>query len=104
MKFLDQAVTIDKGAAGTDKVNNFQKIIGAVNQANTIDAIVGAEGVSLNVNLANNSLGINMPGVGTQQFEVVNFVNVVGSKSNDSKQINWVTKFIHVSMAFYADG
>jgi Ca2+-binding RTX toxin-like protein len=76
--------TINKGAAGTDKVSNFSKIIGAANQTNAIDASVGAEGASLDVNLANNSLGINIPGVGSQQFEVVNFVNVVGSKSDDS--------------------
>jgi Ca2+-binding RTX toxin-like protein len=76
--------TINKGASGTDKISNFQKIIGAADKANAIDASVGAEGASLDVNLANNSLGINIPGVGSQQFEVVNFVNVVGSKSNDS--------------------
>jgi RTX calcium-binding nonapeptide repeat (4 copies) len=80
---------IDKSGFGTDTTNNFSKIIGATNQANTIDASSDtASTASLNVNLANNSLGINNIPVGdtvvSQQFEVVNFVNVVGSKNNDS--------------------
>ena len=75
---------IDKSGFGTDTVNNFSKIIGATNQANSIDASVGADAASLNVNLANNSLGINIPGFGSQQFEVINFVNVTGSKNNDT--------------------
>jgi Ca2+-binding RTX toxin-like protein len=80
---------IEKSGFGTDTTNNFSKIIGATNQANTIDASSDtASTANLNVNLANNSLGIeNIPvgnGVVNQQFEVVNFVNVVGSKNNDS--------------------
>ena len=77
---------IDKSGFGTDTVNNFSKIIGATNKANTIDASSDtASDASLNVNLANNSLGINnVPVVGSQQFEVVNFVNVIGSKNNDT--------------------
>ncbi len=80
---------IDKSGFGIDSTNNFSKIIGATNQANTIDASSDtASTANLNVNLANNSLGIeNIPvgnGVVSQQFEVVNFVNVVGSKNNDS--------------------
>ncbi len=80
---------IDKSGFGIDTTNNFSKIIGATNQANTIDASSDtASTASLNVNLANNSLGIdNIPfgdTVVSQQFEVVNFVNVVGSKNNDS--------------------
>jgi RTX calcium-binding nonapeptide repeat (4 copies) len=80
---------IDKSGFGTDTTNNFSKIIGATNQTNTIDASSDtASSANLNVNLANNSLGIeNIPvgnGVVNQQFEVVNFVNVVGSKNNDS--------------------
>jgi RTX calcium-binding nonapeptide repeat (4 copies) len=80
---------IEKSGFGTDITNNFSKIIGATNQTNTIDASSDtASTASLNVNLANNSLGINNIPVGdtvvSQQFEVVNFVNVVGSKNNDS--------------------
>jgi Ca2+-binding RTX toxin-like protein len=81
--------TIAKGAAGTDKISNFSKIIGAANQTNAIDASVGAGGASLNVNLANNSLGIiffnsESQQVESQQFEVVNFVNVFGTGENDT--------------------
>jgi hypothetical protein len=80
---------IDKSGFGTDTVNNFSKIIGATNKVNTIDASADtASTASLNVNLANNSLGINNIPVGgtfvSQQFEVVNFVNVIGSKNNDT--------------------
>jgi Ca2+-binding RTX toxin-like protein len=77
---------IEKSGFGTDTVNNFSKIIGATNQTNTIDASSDtASDASLNVNLANNSLGINnVPFVGSQQFEVVNFVNVIGSKNDDT--------------------
>ena len=88
---LGRAVTIlprgkiDKSGFGTDTVNNFSKIIGATNKANTIDASSdAASDASLDVNLANNFLGINnVPFVGSQQFEVVNFVNVIGSKNDD---------------------
>ncbi len=80
---------IDKSGFGIDTTINFSKIIGATNQTNTIDASSDtASSANLNVNLANNSLGIeNIPvgnGVVSQQFEVVNFVNVTGSKNNDS--------------------
>ena len=80
---------IEKSGFGTDLTDNFSKIIGAANKANTIDASSDtASSASLNVNLANNSLGINNIPFGdtvvSQQFEVVNFVNVIGSKNNDS--------------------
>jgi hypothetical protein len=80
---------IEKSGFGTDLTNNFSKIIGATNQTNTIDASSDdASTARLNVNLANNSLGINnIPVRGvfiSQQFEVVNFVNVIGSKNNDT--------------------
>jgi Ca2+-binding RTX toxin-like protein len=76
--------TIDKGIFGTDRINNFQRIIGAVGQNNTVDASTADAGSSLNVNLANNSLQVNVPGAGSLQFEVLNFVNAVGSKNNDT--------------------
>jgi Ca2+-binding RTX toxin-like protein len=76
--------TIDKGDFGTDRINNFQRIIGATSKENTVDASTADLGASLDLNLANNSLKINIPGVGMQQFEVVNFVNAVGSKNNDA--------------------
>jgi Ca2+-binding RTX toxin-like protein len=80
---------IEKSGFGTDTTNNFSKIIGATNQTNSIDASSDtASSASLNVNLTNNSLGINNIPAGdtvvSQQFEVVNFVNVTGSKNNDT--------------------
>jgi Ca2+-binding RTX toxin-like protein len=86
---LGRAVTIlpygkiAKGSFGTDKVSNFQKIIGATNKANTIDASTADSGSSLDVNLANNSLKVNVPGATSQQFEILNFVNIVGGANND---------------------
>jgi Ca2+-binding RTX toxin-like protein len=78
--------TIDKGIFGKDKVRNFQKIVGASDKINTIDASMAESGTtSLDVNLATNSLKIiNIPDIGIEQVEVVNFVNVVGGKYNDT--------------------
>ncbi len=76
--------SIDKGGLGTDKVSNFQRIIGATNRANTIDASTADRGSSLNLNLATNSMTVSIPTVGAQQFEVVNFVNAIGSANNDT--------------------
>jgi RTX calcium-binding nonapeptide repeat (4 copies) len=75
---------IEKSGFGTDNTNNFAKVIGATNKINSIDASTSEIGASLNVNLANNSLGVDIPGFGSQQFEVINFVDVVGSKYNDT--------------------
>jgi Ca2+-binding RTX toxin-like protein len=75
---------IEKSGFGTDNTNNFAKVIGAKNQKNSIDGTTSDIGASLNVNLANNSLGVNIPGFGSQQFEVLNFVDVAGSKYNDT--------------------
>jgi Ca2+-binding RTX toxin-like protein len=86
---LNRAVTIlprgkiDKGGLGTDRVSNFQKIIGATNKANTIDSSTADSGTNLDVNLANNSLDINIPGAAIQHIEVTNFVNVIGGVNND---------------------
>lgn len=70
--------TIDKGSFGTDKARFFFKITGATNQANTIDGRTLRDGVSIDVNLANNSLQSEF------KFEVINFVNVIGTKQNDT--------------------
>jgi hypothetical protein len=74
---------IDKGGFGTDKVSNFQQIIGATNKTNTVDASTADSGSSLDVNLANNSLKVNIPGITSQEFEVLNFVNVISGANND---------------------
>lgn len=78
--------SIDKGTFGKDNISNFQKIVGAIDKANTIDvSTADSESTRLDVNLANNSLKImNVPDLGNQQVEVVNFVNVVGGKYDDT--------------------
>jgi Ca2+-binding RTX toxin-like protein len=90
-------VNIAKGDFGTDKIDNFSKIIGAANKQNTIDASLSdAKNVlaNLDVNLANNSLKVTAPSVFYYppnsnlityfQYEVINFTNVIGSKNDDS--------------------
>jgi Ca2+-binding RTX toxin-like protein len=84
-----------KGTFGTDGVaGTLKKIVGAVNQTNTIDVSDPKNSLgSLDVNLANNSLKLNssapaqLPGggdiVSSLPFEVLNFVNVIGGKNND---------------------
>jgi Ca2+-binding RTX toxin-like protein len=79
-------IIINKGNFGNDKVgiglSNI--IIGATNKENTIDASITNSMFPLDVNLANNSLKVNIPNIGIRQVEVINFVNAVGSKNNDS--------------------
>jgi Ca2+-binding RTX toxin-like protein len=73
--------TVDKGNFGKDKVENFQKIIGATDKVNTLDA---SSGSNLDLNLATNSLKLtNADGI-IKQTEVVNFVNAIGTKGNDT--------------------
>jgi Ca2+-binding RTX toxin-like protein len=72
---IPESVTKDAG---------FEKIIGATNQKNTFDASAGNNVASLDLNLANHSLKVNIPNAKTQQFELVNFVNVIGTRNNDT--------------------
>ncbi len=97
--FYQVLINIDKGNFGKDKtIGVFDKIIGAVNQENSIDATNelytnGIKNVlgSLDINLANNSLKINanipntdgVLGIQNRQIEIINFVNVIGSKNDD---------------------
>jgi Ca2+-binding RTX toxin-like protein len=83
-------MNIDKGGFGIDSiVGIFGKIIGANNKENKIDGSSITAG-NLEVNLANNFLKINSPkdvintGLLDPQYEVVNFVNVLGGKNNDT--------------------
>jgi Ca2+-binding RTX toxin-like protein len=84
----DRRLFVDK-SSGRDQINQFQKIIGARNQTNTIDAHTddgSTNQTRIDVNLAENSLkriSLFAPNP-VQQFEVVNFVNFVGSKQNDT--------------------
>ncbi len=91
--FTTKEGSIDKGSFGKDKFTGVDKIIGANNQSNTLDTST-ATGVHIDLNLANNSLKIytpnqNLPELNIIQltpnpeFEVVNFVNAIGTKGND---------------------
>jgi Ca2+-binding RTX toxin-like protein len=81
--------TVDKSGFGTDKISDFSKIIGANNKKNTIDLSSAGYGNQLDVNLAKNSMNIITPSDGvydtfTAKYELVNFVNVIGGKYNDT--------------------
>ncbi|NJO70824.1 MAG: calcium-binding protein [Oscillatoriales cyanobacterium RM1_1_9] len=82
---LERAGTISKGSAGTDQIFNIETIIGAAGEANAIDGSTGTSGTtSFEVNLANEQLVVNgVPGLGSIEFEVVNFVNVTGTSNDD---------------------
>jgi Ca2+-binding RTX toxin-like protein len=83
---------IDKGGFGSDRINGFQKIIGATNKANTLDLSANNDGASIDLNLVTNSLKVkniyydpNDPrSTINLSTQVVNFVNAVGTKNNDT--------------------
>jgi Ca2+-binding RTX toxin-like protein len=80
VKFSTNGI-INKGDFGNDKISRFQKVVGAVDKTNTLDASSSA---SLDLNLANNLLkSTNTEGI-SNQIEVVNFVNAIGGKGNDT--------------------
>jgi Ca2+-binding RTX toxin-like protein len=85
---VDSRLNIDKSDFGIDSINRFEKIIGANNKENTINASTAAFGAKLDVNLKNNSLNITIPSnifsERIEKYEVVNFVNVVGGQYNDN--------------------
>ncbi len=79
--------TIQKaGGLGQDQLFKVEKIIANANVANnTIDASQSLAGVSITVNLQNQSLTANnVPFLGALPFTVVNFDNVIGTNANDS--------------------
>ena len=86
---FDEAVTIltagnfDDG--GETLLVNVENIIGAEGEANAIDGSSVTEGsTSLNVNLGNNSLIVeDIPGIGSLNIGVENFVNVFGTSNDD---------------------
>jgi Ca2+-binding RTX toxin-like protein len=82
-----QSIKITKGSFGTDTIINSagKKIIGATNKANTLNASSEDNQASLDLNLKNNSLKLSFSdSTATRQYEVVNFVNVVAGKGNDT--------------------
>lgn len=88
---LNQAITLEaggivnKGYFGTDQLYEIETIIGAEGKANVIDGSTGKSSTtSFNVNLAKESLVVNgIPGLGKLEFEVKNFVNVIGTSQDD---------------------
>ncbi|TAG87712.1 MAG: hypothetical protein EAZ09_09600 [Oscillatoriales cyanobacterium] len=75
---------VDKGTAGTDTLQNIEQIIAPLGQINTIDASTGSGTASIDVDLSQNRLAVNnIPGIGTQNLTVENFVNVTGTANVD---------------------
>jgi Ca2+-binding RTX toxin-like protein len=83
---LEAAGVVNKGRAGKDQILEIETIIGAKGQANAIDGSTGiSTTTSLNVNLLANSLIVNgIPGLGSLNFQVQNFVNVTGTSQADT--------------------
>ncbi|MEH2066758.1 MAG: hypothetical protein V7K47_00905 [Nostoc sp.] len=89
---LSQSITLSSvgilqkaGGLGRDQLFKIEKIIANANVANnTIDASQASSGVSITVNLQNQSLAVNnVPGFGTLSFTAINFDNVIGTNAND---------------------
>jgi Ca2+-binding RTX toxin-like protein len=81
---LEATGIIDKGSAGTDQLVDVEVIVGRAGFANTIFA-VNNQGATIDVNLAAESLNVNnIPVIGSLSFTVQNFVNVSGTKGNDT--------------------
>lgn len=82
---LEAAGSINKGSIGTDRILNVERIVGAAGQNNLIDGSTGvSSATSFRVNLENESLRVkNVPGIGNLDFDVENFVNVIGTSQND---------------------
>lgn len=75
---------VNKGAAGSDILNSIEQIIAPLGQINTLDASTGSGVASINVDLSTNSVAVNnLPGIGTLNLTVENFVNVVGTPNVD---------------------
>lgn len=89
---LGQAVTlraagvIDKGSAGRDQVSSIEIIIGAAGLNNAIDGSVtgGNRSVSFAADLNARRITVRgIPGIGRQQFQVRNFVDITATSNDD---------------------
>lgn len=75
---------INKGNFGTDQIFSIERIIAPSGKVNTINASSSSGIASLNVDLGQNRLTVNnIPGLGTLNFQVVNFTNVFGTINGD---------------------
>ncbi len=82
---LERAGVVNKGGLGEDQILNIETIVGATGEDNAIDGSTGTSGVtSFDVDLSQESFTVeNIPGLGNQTFEIINFVNVTGTSNND---------------------
>ena len=85
-----QAVTIlptgivEKANGNSDLLIDIEKIVGAVGQDNTVDAISATNNISLDVDLSANRLIVrDIPELGALSFYVENFRNVSGTNQDD---------------------
>ena len=77
--------TVNKGTAGTDQLIKVETIIGATGLINVIDNSSATGATTINANLGTQSLVVNADGLPTPlSFTVTNFVNVIGTKNNDT--------------------
>ena len=88
---LHQAVTITAGGTVVknsheqDVLSGIETIIGATDKANVIDASGKNSPASIDVDLRDNRLTVNnVPHVGSLNYTVQNFVNVIGTSQADS--------------------
>ncbi|MEH2067453.1 MAG: calcium-binding protein [Nostoc sp.] len=78
-------VVIQKGAIGTDTFKDFvEGVIGATGQVNIINATTDNNNVSIVANLSQQRLEIRVVGSPPIIVKVENFVNVIGTKQNDT--------------------
>lgn len=76
---------LSNGSPNNSQIEKIEIIIGAIGQANTIDASSSRGGVSLDVNLEKQRLTVkDVPGLGIQEFTVENFVNLIGTPEADN--------------------
>jgi RTX calcium-binding nonapeptide repeat (4 copies) len=84
----DTSAIGNKGSFGNDKIGGtYRKIIGATNQQNTLEVNPTRNEAILDLNLANNSMtATDFFGSPNNRitYEVVNFVNAIGGKRNDT--------------------
>lgn len=81
---LPAGVIQKAGSAGVDTAFLVERFIGAVGRANAIDGSTASSGISFDVSLEFQFLDVlNVPGVGTINQFVENFVDVTGTSGSD---------------------
>lgn len=88
---LQAAGEVDKGVSGLDTLVNVERVIAPIGEFNVIDASTRVPGstTSIVVNLRTRKLKVrNIPGIGTQNFTVDNFIDVIGTDRKDEIEGN----------------